>query len=493
MMNTRAFFFGLTLFGLIGCSVGPDFVRPAAPQAKQFTATYLPEKTASSSVPGGQAQRFQENTDVPAQWWKLFGSQELDALVEQAFKANPDVQAAKASLKQAQENLYAGYGELLPSIDLVPSVTREKFVGAAYGLPQAPSTIFTLYNASVNVSYGIDIFGAARREIESLKALSEAQRYELEATYLTLSTNVVTTAIAEASLKEQIKQTEDIIKQERELLTIARNQLAFGSITRAAVLEQETALAQTQATLPTLEKQLSVERHRLAILVGDLPAEHANDDFDLSTLHLPENVPVSLPSRLTEQRPDIKEAEANLHAASAEVGVATANMFPRITLTASGGSVSTGFNSLFSPGTSIWSIGAGLTQPIFHGGTLLHQKRATVAAFDKAFAQYKSTVLLAFGNVADTLRALQYDADGLVAQANAEKAASANLNMARVQLQVGAISNAQFLTAQNALAQTRIALVQARALRLSDTVALFQALGGGWWNRSDSNVQEKKS
>ena len=465
---------------LAGCAVGPDFKKPAAPDVTRYTDTELPSKTASAKGLDGAAQSFAVSKNVPEQWWTLFGSESLNKLVEQALANNPDLKAAYASLRIAQENYYAARGDLLPSVDANFSPTRQKFNPAAFGEQGAPSSIFTLYNASVSVSYGIDIFGQARRAIEGTIAETNYQRFEQRAAYLTLASNVVNAAIQEASLKQQIEETKNIIDIESKQLDVLKKQLALGAVPKTTVLEQEAALAQTQTTLPPLEKQLAQQHNQLATLAGNFPGKSPDISFDLSTLKLPEELPLTLPSQLVEQRPDIRAAEEQLHEASAAIGVATANMLPQLTLTGSYGSETTSFSNLFSSSAEVWSIGGGLVQPLFHGGELLHKKRAASAAYDKAAAQYQSTVLLAFRNVADTLKALQFDADALAAQVNAEEAARNSLDLAQTQFKAGAISYPQLLDAQRTYQQARIGLVQAQAMRLADTVALFQALGGSF-------------
>ncbi|HEU5046515.1 MAG TPA: efflux transporter outer membrane subunit [Rickettsiales bacterium] len=467
---------------LSSCAVGPDFKSPKGPDIARYTDSEMPGKTASAKGDTGAAQRFAKGADVPMDWWKQFGSEPLNKIVDEAFKENPDLEAATASLRQAQEAYYATRGDFLPSIDAGFKATREKFNPAAFGQTGAPASIFTLYQGTVNVSYNLDLFGGTRRALEAAGAQVDYERFELEAAYLSMTANVVTTAIQEASLREQIKEINDIVNIQREQLDLLKKQLAVGAVPKTTVLEQEATLAQTQTTLPSLEKQLAQTRNQLAVLAGKFPGNNTLANFNLTDLKLPEQLPLSLPSSLVEQRPDIRAAEAMLHTASANVGVATANMLPQISINGAYGSESTSFSKLFTSGTEVWSIGGGLLQPLFHGGTLLHEKRAAVAAYDKASAQYKSTVLQAFKNVADTLRALQYDAEGLAAQVNAEEAAHNSLDLARTQYKVGAISYPQLLDAQRTYAQARIGLVQARAARLTDTVTLFQALGGGWQN-----------
>jgi NodT family efflux transporter outer membrane factor (OMF) lipoprotein len=337
-------------------------------------------------------------------------------------------------------------------------------------------------NVGVNVSYTFDVFGGIRRQVEAYQAQSEYQRYLLEATYLTLTANVVTAAVQEASLRGQMAATLELIKDEREQLVIVQNEFQLGGASEANVLAQNTLLEQTEATLPPLEKQLQIERDLLRVLSGHFPEQDVGESFDLNTLHLPENLPLSLPSQLVEQRPDVREYEALLHQASAEIGVATANMLPQFTIS---GSLGTFAGSGFNPGALAFSVLTGVTQPIFEGGTLLHRRRGAIAAYDQALAEYRYTVLVAFQNVADSLRALQADADFVKAQAAAEHSALQSFRVAREQYQAGYIAYTTLLAAEYAYQQTLLALVQGEASRYTDTAALFQALGGGWWNRSD--------
>ena len=475
---------------LLGCAVGPDFERPPPPDIKTYESTPLPEKTETiPSQEGGAAQTFAPNEDIPAEWWALFHSEPLNQLIKLSLKTNPDIDAASAALRQAHENMKAGEGPLYPSVDAGINVQREKLSGIAFGSSNAIPP-FTLYNASVSVSYGLDIFGGTRRQVEALVAAEDYQRWELEAARLSLTANVVTTAIQEASLRGQIAATQKIIDDEKKQFDVLNQQFQLGAIAKPAVLAQATTLAQTRALLPPLEKQLAQTRHQLSALAGQFPSQEPQATFELANLQLPEKLPVSLPSKLVEQRPDVRAAEATLHAASAEIGVATANMLPQIPLTGDIGSDAATLAGLFTPGTGIWSLAAGLTQPIFHGGTLLHQKRASEAAYDEAAAQYRKTVLAAFQNVADSLHALKSDAEALKAQAEAEHAAADSLKLSEQQYKDGAISYLTLLTAEQAEQQTKLALIQSEALRFADTAALFTALGGGWWNRVDTDAEK---
>jgi NodT family efflux transporter outer membrane factor (OMF) lipoprotein len=469
---------------LSACAVGPDFKVPAPLAVTSYTPEAAPAATVASGGTGGDAQRFEVGRDIPGEWWKVFHNKELDSLIAQALQANPSLQAAQAALWQAKENLYAQTGHLLPSVDANASVTRQQFSPAEFGEPGAPS-IFNLFQATANVSYVPDVFGGQRRQIEVNAATAAYQRFQLEATYLTLTSNVVTAVVQEASLRGQIAATRDIIKTETDQLNVVRQQFEVGAATRTDVLTQESEVATTEATLPPLQKQLEQEEHVLLALIGRLPDTRLRDRVTLASLRLPRDLPLTLPSLLVQQRPDVRSAEAQLHEASAQVGVAVAARLPQFNLTADYGSAALTAATLFGPGTIIWSAAASGTQPLFHGFTLLHQERAARAAYDMTEAQYRNTVLTAFQNVADALRALQLDAATLKAQVAAFHAASDTLDLARGQYRLGAIAYLTLLNSQRSYAQARLAVVQAQAARFADTAALFQALGGGWWNRVD--------
>ncbi|MGZ8185847.1 MAG: efflux transporter outer membrane subunit [Methylobacter sp.] len=484
---------GTVLFS--GCTLGPDFIRPSSPDIKNYTLEGQAEHTASTSTSSGEAQSLLRGKDIPGQWWTLFHSPQLTQLIQRAMKRSPDLQAAQAALIEAQENTAAQEGALFPALDASFSSTRQKTSGALFGNPAATGSLFTLHNASVSVSYTLDVFGAIRRQIEGLAAQADYQRFQLEGVFLTLASNIVTTAVQEASLRAQIAATEDIIGAQARQLDVLNQQFELGALSKIAVLAQQSTLEKTRTTLPPLQQQLAQARHRLTVLTGELPGQTQVAQFNLSDLQLPKELPLSLPSRLVEQRPDVRAQEALLHSASAQIGVATANMLPDFTITASAGSIATGIGDLFMPGSAIWSVGANLLQPVFRGGQLLHKRRAALAAYEQAAAQYRSTVLQAFRNVADTLRALKFDADELAAQDAAEKAASDSLELTRTQFQIGSVSYLSLLNSQNDYHQARIGQIQARAARYADTAALFQALGGGWWNRedlSDALLSEQK-
>jgi NodT family efflux transporter outer membrane factor (OMF) lipoprotein len=471
-----------------GCAVGPDFERPATPDVEGFTLTPLPGKTVSTEVAGGEAQRLVRDLDIPGQWWTLFHSAALNALIEQALKNNPTLPAAEAALRQAWENVYAEQGAFFPTAVVSYSPSRNKTAtGVTFTSASSGPPYFTLHTAQVVVTYMPDVFGGTRRQVESLVATTEFQRFQLEAAYLTLTSNVVAAAVQEASLRGQIAATEEIIKIQTDSLDILRKQLELGQVAGADVAAVEATLAQAQATLPPLQKQLAVQRDLLTALIGRLPSQEPPEKFELAALQLPLELPVSLPSKLVEQRPDIQSAEAQLHSASASIGVAVAAQLPQFTLTGNAGTTANQISQLFiTPGTAFWTVAGNVAQTVFDAGTLLHKKRAADAAFDQAAEMYRSTVIAAFQNVADSLHAVLSDADTLKATYAAERAAFKSLEIARTQLQLGAIGYLGLLTAENTYDTALLALVQAQAARLADTAALFQALGGGWWNRTDA-------
>jgi NodT family efflux transporter outer membrane factor (OMF) lipoprotein len=469
---------------LCGCAVGPDFKRPAAPQATGYGNT-PPATTGVSDLPGGETQHLVPGLDISGQWWTLFHCQPLDELIDRALKANPDVQSAQAALRAAREQVLAQRGAYLPSVDAALAGSRQKTSAQLAPTPSSGALYFSLYTAQLSISYVPDVFGLNRRTVESLTAHAEEARFALSATHLTLTSNLALAAVQEASLRAQIDATRELIDINTDTLRILRNQYAAGYVGRLDVAAQESQLAQIEASLPPLLKQLAQERHLLTALSGSLPDKEVPETFELSRMQLPQELPLSLPSQLVAQRPDVRQAEENLHAASAQIGVAVANRLPNISLTGNVGSSAVGPSQIFAAGTEFWGLGAGLTQPIFHGGTLLHQERAARAAYEQAAQSYRSTVLTAFQNVADTLTALTQDAEALKAASAAERSAAVTLELTRKQREGGYASYLALLNAEQAYQQSLLVLTQARASRYADTAALFQALGGGWWNRPD--------
>jgi NodT family efflux transporter outer membrane factor (OMF) lipoprotein len=469
---------GACALGLCAC-VGPNFHRPAPPRVDRYTTEALPAETASAAGPGGAAQKFLAEQEVPRDWWTRFGSEELDVLVMEALRANPSVQGAQAALRQALEMTAAQRGAYFPTVQAGFDPSRnQNAIGVLAPTLSSGTALFNLYTAQVSVTFVPDVFGANRRQVESLAAQAEAAAFQLDATYLTLTANVVTTAIQESGLRAQIGATERVVALEREALSVMRRELDLGAIAEGDVFAQEAALAQLETTLPPLRRQLETARDALAALTGHLPADVQPVRFELDQLLLPADLPLGVPSQLVERRPDVRAAEAQLHAATAQVGVAIANMLPQLTITGNAGSSATAMADLFKSGTRFWSAGATLTQTLFAGGTLIHRKRAADAALDQAGAQYRSAVLTAFQNVADALHALDADADALAASARAESAAQKSLNVVRHQLELGSVSYLALVGAEQTYQQALISLTQARANRYADTAALFQALGG---------------
>ena len=485
--RSRALAFTAALASLLiaGCAVGPDFKKPAAPDVSDYTAHPLSSTAASLGVTGGEAQRFVKGSDIPGDWWTLFHSRPLNALIEQSLTNNADLKAAQAALAVARENVLAQRGAYYPSVSADFSASRQKTPGTISPTPSSNALLYSVYTPQVSVSYAPDLFGLNRRTTESVKAQEQAVRFQMIATQITLSSNVVAAAVQEASLQAQVDATHQLIDINTKMLEILRYQFAKGYAGRLDVAAQESQLAQVTAALPPLIKQLVQQRDLLAVLVGKFPSQGAAEKFDLSGLQLPQELPVSLPSALVAQRPDVLQAEANMHAASAQVGISIANRLPNIVLTANAGSTALAIGQVFKSGTGFWGLGADLTVPIFQGGTLLHQERAAKAAYVEAAEQYRSTVLTAFQNVADTLTALEQDAEGLKSAAAAADAAKVTLDLSQRQLQDGYANYLSLLSAEQAYQQAQINLVQAQANRYADTAALFQALGGGWWNRAD--------
>jgi NodT family efflux transporter outer membrane factor (OMF) lipoprotein len=479
--------FVATLASLLmaGCAVGPDFKKPSAPDVTDYTAKPLSTTVASANVSGGEAQRFAKGSDIPGDWWTLFHSRPLNDLIERSLANNPDLKAAQAALTVAHENVLAQRGVYFPSVAADFSATRQKTPGTISATPNNGALLYNLFTPQVSVSYAPDLFGLNRRTTESIKAQEQAVRFQMIAAQITLSTNVVAAAVQEASLQAQIDATHQLIDINANMVQILQQQLAKGYASGLDLAAQQSQLAQVTATLPPLVKQLTQERDLLAILVGQFPSQGPAEKFELSNLQLPEDLPVSLPSVLVAQRPDVLQAEANMHAASAQIGIATANRLPNISLTANAGSSALAIGQVFKSGTGFWGLGADLTAPIFQGGALLHQERAAKAAYVQAAEQYRSTVLSAFQSVADTLVALDQDAEGLKAAASAADAAKVTLDLSQRQWKAGYASYLSLLSAEQADLQARINLVQAQANRYADTAALFQALGGGWWNRAD--------
>ncbi|HMK85553.1 MAG TPA: efflux transporter outer membrane subunit [Steroidobacteraceae bacterium] len=482
----RALGYAILAAGVCSCAVGPNFKRPAPPTDAGYGHALEKPETAAAQGAGGASQRFASGLEVPYHWWTLFQSPALDQLVEHSLKANPNADAARAALKQAHELYLAQRTSYFPLVEGNFSAMRAKnatgTISNPTALPQS-NPYYNLYTAQLTLSYLPDVFGGTRRAVEMAKAQEQQSRFELEATYLTLESNVVVTAITEASLRGQIAATRRLLEVQHQLTETVKRQHAVGTASDLDLLAQQSAEAQTAETLPPLEKQLGQTRDELTALLGRLPAEEPAESFKIEDLTLPAELPVSVPSKLIEQRPDVRQAEENLHAASAAVGVAIADMLPQFSIDGNLGSSALKLDQLFTPYTGFWDAGASLTQVLFDAGALLHRKRAADAALDQAGAEYRAAVILACQNVADTLRALDADADALAASVDAARAAEKTFDLARRQRELGTLSLVAVLDAELAYRQAELTMVQAQANRYSDTAGLYQALGGGWWNR----------
>ncbi len=474
---------GLSLLAaalLAGCTtVGPDFKTPAPPTATGYTAGNLPAGTASAPGTLGPAQRFAPARSVRTQWWTAFGSQRLDALVQQALLNSPTLQAAQATLRQAQETYRAQAGSTLyPTVAAKLGASRNGINGASQGVGGDTQHIFNLYNAGIAVNYNLDLFGGNRRALEALAAQADYQAYQLAGARLTLAGNVVTTAFAQAQLRAQIQATEAIAKAQADELEITRKQMQLGAVSLVNVLSLQTQYEQTLAGLPPLRNKLQQADHLLAVLLGEAPSQARIPQFELADFRLPAQLPVVVPSELVRQRPDVQASTALLHVATAQYGVAVSNLYPQINLSASLGTQALTTGALFGPGSAIWTLAGALAQPLFNEG--LHAgASAAQANLQAAGANYRQTVLQALRNVADALRQLDNDAQTLRAQAAADASAQQSLQLVDQQYRLGAASYLQLLTAQQHAQNARIALLAAQAARLADSAALYQAMGGG--------------
>jgi NodT family efflux transporter outer membrane factor (OMF) lipoprotein len=478
---------GVLAAGVLGgCMMGPNFHSPPPPAANLYLADDQPAELAAAGIPGGEAQQIVQGLDIPGQWWAVFHSQPLNELIERSLAANSDIHSAQAALRAAQYNARAQRATLFPTVQAGATASNLQ-VSNVLSPPLANPNqyLYSLFTLGVTVSYTLDIWGANRRATESLEAVAEAQCFQLEAAYLSLASNVVAAAIQDASLRAQIDATQRIIAAQRDTLDILRRQEGLGAVTGADVAQQEAALAQAETALPPLQKALAQGRNLIATLTGQLPSNRIDAQFQLTDLSLPPDLPLSLPSQLVEQRPDIRAAEAQLHSASASLGVAIANQFPQVTLSAGVTPTSVTLEQLFLPGLTNSTAAASVLQTVFDGGALQAKREAARAQLEQADAQYRSIILTAFRNVADTLRALEYDAIALQAAVASERASQNSLNIAQRRLDLGDTTYVVVLAAETTYRQALLNRVQAQTNRLTNTAALFQALGGGWWNRPD--------
>ncbi|MBV8470730.1 MAG: efflux transporter outer membrane subunit [Burkholderiaceae bacterium] len=492
------------IYALSACAVGPDFKKPVAPISASYTVAPISDIKKISDIDSGAAQRFIEGKDIEFEWWRQFECPQLNSLVQRAFKANPTVTAAQANLKQAMELVYAQQGYFFPTVGAGYNVQRQLLAGnmggnspgiqgngsviSTYQNPSGPApynggVIYNMHTAQVTVGYTPDVFGANRRAVESLDAQARVAQFQMEATYITLASNVVAAAIQEASVRAQLAATRQLIKDNEKALEILQTQFKSGFVMRMDVAAQESALAQARQALPPLEKQFEQTRDLIRMLAGNMPGTDVSEVFEFKDLHLPEDLPASLPSKLIEQRPDVRAAEEQMRSANAQVGSAVAARLPQFSITGAWGGTATEFNQMFATGGPFWSLITGFTQTVFDGNTLKHRQLSAEQGLIQAAEQYRSTVLTAYQNVADTLHAIESDADALKAASDAEAAAKITLDLTRQQETIGFVNYQTYLAAEMAYQQSRLALIQAQASRFGDTAALYQALGGGWWNR----------
>jgi len=475
--------FAVSMAILGGCAVGPNFVRPAPPDTDRYTREPQPKATVAAD---GRAQHFTPGASITADWWRFFKSTQLDAIVQKAIANNPTLQASKASLRQSQDNMRAGYGMFFPQIQAGLDVSRQQTAPLLQG-SETPGTIFNLVTLSGTISYALDVFGGARRTVESLRAQVDYQRYETEAAYIMLTANVVNTSIARAAYAAQIRATEQLIELENQQLHLTEVQVRTGIAPYANVLSIRGLIAANQALLAPLKQKISQADHLLATLEGVMPSQIILPDTDLTGLSLPVDLPLSLPSDLVNQRPDILSAEAQMHVASANIGVATAAMFPSFSLNGTYGAAGSSFGNLSSANSRFWSIGPSVTTPVFQGTSLWFVRRAAIDAYHLSQANYRQAVLGAFEQVADSLKALEHDAEALQAQVEAQRATGEAVNLLQVNYRTGMAAYLDVLTADVQFHEATIAYLQAVAQRLQDTVVLFVALGGGWWSEQRPN------
>ena len=503
--NVSSSVISITIAALIsGCAVGSDYKRPSAPTASGYAPnTHISDTTVSAPVLVGEAQQFSPTTDIPFDWWTLFQSPQINSLIQRAFKANPSIEAAQSALRQAQENSIAQQGFFYPTVNVGYTPSRTKLAGnqssndpglqangANLSATPPNPTYYNFHVAQLSVGYVPDVFGVNRRQVESVEAQANEQKLQLEATYLTLASNVVAAALQEASIRAQLVATERMVAINQETLVILRKQLSLGYVSALEVAAQEAALAQAEQTLAPLQKQLEQTRDLIRVLAGNLPNEEVEEKFELASLHLPKELPLSLPSRIVEQSPDVRAAEEQLHFASAQAGIAVANRLPQFAITGAIGGMASTPGWMFRDGGGFFNLAASVTQTIFDGGTLKAKSRAAEQALIQAGAQYRSTVMTALQNVADTLYTIQSDAKALKAAAVAEQAAQTAFNITCKQYQLGYVNYPTQLAAEQNHLQAVINLAQAQSNRLGDTAALYQALGGGWWNRTEATTKQ---
>ena len=476
MKSRRALPLSMVVGALLGagCTVGPDFRTPEAPAVDRYVSGPQPDVIGTV--------RLVPERDIPAEWWSVFGSADIDALVRRALAASPTLDQARARLVEAQELRTARAGATqYPQLDANASAVRQRIDPATFGFPQAPNPgPFNVYTIGADVSYTFDLFGGTRRELEGLAADVDYQGYELEAARLSLATNVVLTAIRQAALAAQIESTAAILAAQRRQLGIVEQRHDLGGVAWLDVQNQRALVAQTEAVLAPLRAQWAQAGHLLAVYTGDPPAAASIPAIRLADLQLPAELPLRVPSELVRQRPDIRANEALLHKASANVGVATADLYPKLTISGGFSTSQLRVSDLFGNGINIWNIGANLLQPLFHGGELQARKRAAIAAFDQAAAAYRLSVLQGLQNVADVLRSLEADEAAFTARSEQAARAEEAYQITVGRFNAGGVSQLDLIDAERQRLQAESDRLQAQAGRYSDAAALFQALGGGW-------------
>ena len=482
-MNKRAILLAALFAG--GCAVGPDYRRPSLPAADTYTRAPLAQTVDAA----GTAQRF-EPGEVPERWWEAFGSPDIDWLVEHAVRHSPTLKAAQAALRQAHENTAAQHASYFPSVQASYSPSRQRnAVGTLSPTLSSGEALYTLHTAQVEVSYLPDVFGLNRRTVESLAAQEATQRFEFEAARTALAANVVTATIQIAALEAQLAAAQANAHAAHTQAELVHQQLAAGVASVLDLATQATATAQAEAVIPSLEKQLEQTRDLLATLIGE-PPTNIDANVNLDALTLPTALPVVLPSTLVERRPDVRAAEAQVMAASAEIGVAVANRLPQFPITATWGGTATQFAKMFADGNVFWALVGNATATVFDAGALAHRQHAAEAGLEQAVAQYRLAVLGAFQNVADSLYALDADARSLGTAQAVEDASRQARDLARIQLDAGAVNRLVLLAAEQTFEQARLARIQTQADRLADTAALYQALGGDWRDVSSEAARQ---
>ena len=495
-----------------GCAVGPDYVRPTLPDSKSYSPQAITPQAETAMGTGAVEQKFNIEADIRGDWWTLFQSKELNDLIEKSFIANPNIEAAKRALKVAQEGVYAQQGFFFPTVAANYTPTRTKIAGnlssSAPGIqgdgtliqgyqgtpaneggtaPFNGPTLYNFHTAQLTVGFVPDVFGANMRMVESAQAQTNVQQLQLQASYVTLATNIVAAAIQDGLLRKQIAITQEMIDANTISVDLAARQHKAGFASLLDLSMQQSALSQVKQLLPPLQKQFEQNKDLLRVLAG-LPQDQEVPAFNLDAFHLPKDLPLTLPAKLVEQRPDVRVAEEQLRAANAQIGVARAARLPQFLINGSIGGAAANFDQMFWSGSgTFFQLMLGITQPIFDGGTLMHREYAASEAQKQAAAQYRSTVLTAFQNVADTLHAIKADAHALHIADELTRASRATYDLTARQHASGYLDRLALISAQQTYRQALLSQSQAQASRLGDTAALFQALGGGWWNRSGTN------